>query len=256
MRNIVVAFAVIIIVGQVGVSWAQQQPDYQTSYPPFIETRMLIDVPTAGLLERGSFAVSMRAYPSGGLIGRISVGLTNRLSFGASFGGENIIGAGTVMWNPHPGVHFAYRFFEESYSMPAIVIGYESQGFGTFYEDYQRYTIKSKGFYAVASKYYRMPLNLGVHAGVNYSQEDDDGDADINVFAGADVVLNSEFTVVVDYDIGLNDNDGNALGAGKGYLNIGIRWIFANRLFVEFSFKNILENRDDLKNANRELKIV
>lgn len=256
MRNTVVAVLMLVMFGHLGTLWAQQQPGYQVGYQPIFQTRMLVDAPTAGLLDRGSFSVGMRGYPSGGLLGRISVGLTNRLNFGASFGGINIIGSGKVSWNPHPGVHVAYRFFEESYMMPAIVIGYESQGYGAFNEEIQRYEIKSKGFYAVASKYYGVPFNLGLHAGVNYSQEDGDGDADVDLFAGADLALNEEFTVVADYDLGLNDNDGQAIGAGKGYLNFGVRWIFANQLYVEFAFKNILQNRNDLANANRELKIV
>jgi hypothetical protein len=244
------------MIGQTGVTWAQQQPDYQTIYQPILHTRLLVDSPTAGLLERGSFSVGMRAFPNGGLLGRISVGLTDRLNFGASFGGVNIIGAGEVLWNPHPGVQFAYRFFEESYMMPAIVIGYESQGYGSYSEDFRRYDVKSKGFYAVASKYYGVPFNLGVHVGVNYTQEDGDGDSDIDLFGGADVVLNEEFTIVADYDLGLNDNDSNATGNGKGFLNVGIRWVFANRLFVEFAFKDILQNKQYIENANRELKIV
>lgn len=249
MRKYIVVVLLLLMVGHAQMLWAQLQPQA-------MQTRMLVDMPTAGLLDRGSFSVGIRAYPGGGLLGEISVGLTSRLNFGASFGGENIIGTGEVLWNPNPGVHFAYRFFEESYTMPALVMGFHSQGYGSFYEDFDRYDNKSRGFYAVASKYYVIPLNLGIHFGVNYSLEKNDGDEDVDAFAGADIVLNEEFVIVADYDFALNDDDADAFGDGKGYLNAGIRWVFAQRLFVEFSFRNILQNRDDFKEANRELKIV
>jgi len=86
--------------------------------------------------------------------------------------------------------------------------------------------------------------------------ENKDGDSDFDAFMGLDLVLNEELALVADYDMGMNDNNGQAIGSGKGYLNVGLRWIFAQRLYVEFAFKNILDNREDMKFANRELKIV
>lgn len=255
MRSLAMFVSGVVIVGCLGAAHAQQKP-----VAPYSTQRMLspilIDQPTAQILERGSFIVGVRAYPQGGLLGSVSVGLTHRLNFGATFGGTNIIGAGKVNWNPNPGVHFAYRIFEESYAMPDIVIGYESQGYGPYIDDLERYTIKSRGFYLVASKNYGMPLALGGHVGVCYSLENKDGDGDFSAFMGVDLVLNEELALVADYDMAMNDNNSQAIGSGKGYLNVGLRWIFAQRLYVEFAFKNILDNREDMKYANRELKIV
>ena len=66
------------------------------------EQRTLINRPTAGSLERGSYDIELRMYPGGGLLGGISVGLTERITFGASYGGLNIICRGEVIWNPGP----------------------------------------------------------------------------------------------------------------------------------------------------------
>jgi hypothetical protein len=251
MRKAVLAVTLLVAIGCEGALWAQQQ----AVFPNTMETPMLVDQPTAAILPRGSFTAGLRAFPAGGLLARISVGLSDRLNFGASFGGANIIGAGEVDWNPHPGIHLAYRFFEETYAMPDIVVGYESQGYGPYITESERYTVKSKGFYIVASKRYGAPLSFGGHVGINYSQEDKDGDKDPDLFAGLNLSVNEEIALVADYAVGMNDNDANGLGNGDGYLNVGIRWIFAQRLFVEFAFKDILENRKDLKLANRELKI-
>ena len=58
------------------------------------QSRQLIDLPTAGTLERGSFAIDLRMYNNGGLICGVGVGISPRFMFGLSFGGENIIGEG------------------------------------------------------------------------------------------------------------------------------------------------------------------
>lgn len=256
MRRLAVLVSGVVFVGCLGASYGQQKPTIPQVGAERMLSPILIDQPTAQILERGSFMVGVRAYPEGGLLGSVSVGLTHRFNFGATFGGTNIIGAGKVNWNPNPGVHFAYRVFEESYAMPDVVIGYESQGYGPYHQDLERYTIKSRGFYAVASKNYGLPLVLGGHAGVCYSLENKDGDKDFDAFMGVDLRLNEELTLVADYDMGMNDNNSLAIGSGKGYLNVGLRWIFAQRLYVEFAFKNILDNREDMKYANRELKIM
>jgi len=62
-----------------------------------IEPRTLIECPTAGLLPRGSFDFDVRIFPNGGMLSGVSIGLMNRLLIGFSFGGEQIIGDGSVI---------------------------------------------------------------------------------------------------------------------------------------------------------------
>ncbi|MCH8272081.1 MAG: hypothetical protein IIB41_02390, partial [Candidatus Marinimicrobia bacterium] len=118
------------------------------------EQRTLINRPTAGSLERGSYDIALRMYSGGGLLGTISVGLTERITFGTSFGGLNIIGEGDVIWNPRPEANIKYRLMEETYSAPALSIGFNGQGFGKWDEDLKRYQVKSPGLYAAVSKNY------------------------------------------------------------------------------------------------------
>jgi hypothetical protein len=216
----------------------------------------LVDMPTAGTLERGSYVSSLRLYPAGGLLGGVQIGLSNRLLLGVSYGGENIIGEGKVNWNPEPGLQVVYRIIDENIVLPAITIGYNSQGFGPYIKSENRYNIKSRGFYAVASKNYAFLGDLGFHGGVNYSLERDDGDKDMNLFVGVMKSLNRDLSLLAEYDVAVNDNDFHSIGAGKGYLNLGVRWLFANRLSLQFQFKNILENKENVPYSNREIKIA
>lgn len=216
----------------------------------------LVDMPTAGILEKGSYVSSLRLYPAGGLLGGIQIGLSNRLLLGVSFGGENIIGEGKVNWNPEPGLQFIYRIVDENIVLPAITIGYNSQGFGPYNKTTKRYNIKSRGFYAVGSKNYAFLGDLSFHGGLNYSLERDDGDKDLNLFAGVMKSLNQDLNLIAEYDVAINDNDIRSIGEGKGYLNLGVRWLFANRLALQFQFKNILENKENVPYSNREIKIA
>ena len=207
-------------------------------------------------LAPGSITTDLRLYPEGGMLVGLTVGLTERFSLGVSYGGVNIIGAGSVEMNPQPAVGVTYLILEERYLSPALMIGFNSQGYGRFIKDLNRYAIKSWGFYAVVSKNTSFLGGMGIHAGANWSLENEDGDNSPNFFVGCHKRINPELVILGEYDTALNDNNDDAIGSGLGYLNLGIRWSFAQRLFVEFSWKNILENGEEIVASGREVKLV
>jgi hypothetical protein len=231
----------------------------------------LIDKPTANILSenRGTnqdalkyFQLSLRVYNLGGMIGSISVGLTRHLMFGISYGGQNVIGEGKITWNPSPGIHVKYKIFPETYPFPAICFGFDSQGYGGYNTDKERYTVKAPGFFVVGSKNYANPfLNMGIHGGLNFSNENRGGDKDLNIFIGAHLIMEEELSGIWEYDLATNDNNENSIGAGKGYMNVAVRWLFAKSLILEFCAKDILKNKKAIAgqpkpSSNRELKII
>ncbi len=223
-----------------------------------LQPRKLIDCPTAGLLPRGSFDFDIRVYPGGGSIFGIDIGLMKRLMVGMSFGGQNVIGEGKPDWNPRIEFAVKYRLINESFIFPAFVLGFDSQGDGAYNDSLERYTYKSKGFYAVISKGYATgDIPIGLHAGANYSLENEDKDKNVTVFFGADMLIGENLGVVAEYDLGANDDNSEELfGRGYGYLNVGAQWIFSNRLLLQFNLKNLLLNRKDADTWGREFKIV
>jgi hypothetical protein len=221
-----------------------------------LEPLRLVDTPTAGTLKRGSFRAGLDIYPEGGIFAGIGVGITDRFMFGISYGGTNVIGIGDINWNKEPGVTVRYRLFEEDYFLPAILIGYDSQGFGTFIDSTKRYINKSSGVFAAASKNFIFLGTIGFHGGVNYSFERGDGDKDINIYAGIEKSLNPELTLVGEYDFAFNDDGPNSIGTGKGYLNAGIKWNFVGKLQISFILKDILKNRKDVDGITREIRIA
>jgi outer membrane receptor protein involved in Fe transport len=220
--------------------------------------RKLVDCPTAALLPRGSFDFDIRVYPGGGSIFAIDIGLMRRLMVGMSFGGQNVIGEGEPDWNPRIEFAVKYRMINESFVFPALAIGYDSQGDGAYNDSLKRYTYKSKGFYAVLSKGYASgDIPIGLHAGANYSLENEDKDKNVTIFFGADVLFGENFGAVAEYDLGSNDDNAKELfGKGYGYLNVGAQWIFSKSLYLQFNLKNLLLNRKNASTWGRELKIV
>jgi len=228
------------------------------SYPP--PTRM-VTIPTAGTLARGSYSLEMDIQRKGGMIISLATGLTDRFQFGLSYGAGNMVGDDTIRWYPRPEANIKYLLIDETTKSPGIALGINTQGFGAYNDSTERYDQKAYGSYVVASKNWKTFLgNLGLHAGMNYNfTENKDGDKDPNLFAGFDLELNPELTLMAEYNAALNENDKNARNMSltkNGYLNAGIRWTFVDKLHLEVSFKNLLFDKEKIQSFNREFKIT
>ncbi len=252
----------IFFLTSVSLNWSQiVQP-----YPPL----NIVNIPTAGTLPRGTYTLETLLINNGGFVPKLAVGFTDNFCFGVSFGIQNIIGNLEPSINkPTPEVQMKYRMFDETQSMPALVYGLDTQGKGRFtYEitnndtiiDINRYQQKAWGLYVVASKNWNLVGNLGLHIGMckNY-WENDDGDRDINLFLGIDKEINRSFSLLIDYDAALNDNNYDitqiTFGKDKGYLNAGIRWAINSNIMLELDLNDINLNTE-AKFMNREFKII
>ena len=219
-----------------------------------VEPIRLIDCPTAGLIGKGHFGVDLRFFPQGGVLGLLNAGVLDRLTIGLTFGGEQIIGDQDVNWYPRVEPAIRYRIVEENQALPALVLGYETQGYGTYRAG--RYQIKSKGAFLVASKNYTGPLGqFGVHGGLNFSRENSDKDGDLSGWVGLDKSINRDLGIVAEYDLATNDNHHSVFGSGDGYLNAGAHWSVVSNLSLSLLLKNILRNSDGKVNMSRELAV-
>jgi hypothetical protein len=222
-----------------------------------VEPMMLVDRPTAGLLNYGSYSVYGNFFQRGGMLFGICVGIFEPFTFGISYGGTDIIGHDAIHMNPLPGVSAKLRVVGEGMIMPAIAIGFDSQGKEPYLDadSLKRYTIKSTGLYVVASKNYSVLGNLSIHGGLNKSLEESDGDKDLNMFVGAEKSLGRDISIMLEYDFAINDNNNNALGKGNGYLNFGFRWSWGKGLVIGFNLKNITKNQNNINIGNRTIQI-
>jgi len=221
------------------------------------EYRSLIDMQTAGILEKGFVGITNDVLPEGVLILKMEVGVFDNVSFGISYGGANIIGAGSPKWYKLPGINIRFRLFNESVVIPAITIGFDSQGKGEYFDSSGRYAIKSPGFYGAVSKNFELLGYLSLHGCVNYSLENKDGDNFINLSTGIEKTIGSNFSIICEYDFALNDNTTtNFFGNGNGYLNLGIRWALGEGFTFGFDLRDLLENKKwKPSSADRAIKI-
>lgn len=220
------------------------------------EYRNLIDMPAAGILEKGFVGVTNNVMPDGVVITKLEVGVFENVSFGISYGGANIIGSGKPDWYNLPGVNIRYRFLNESISFPALTIGFDSQGKGLEFTNPDRYQIKSPGFFVAASKNFQFLGYLSLHATANYSFEKSDGDNFINFKIGAEKTIGESFSFVSEYDFGFNDNSVNSMGKGNGYMNIGIKFSAGSGITLSLEIRDIFSNKRWTTNsADRALTI-
>lgn len=221
-----------------------------------LPVNQLIDNPTAGILARGDFDFQMTLYSAGGVLVSFDVGLLERLNMGASFGGTNIVSDEDPDWNGRPELSLKYRIVDETVVWPALVVGYTGQGHGQWLEDVpiagstntiDRYEVKAKGFYGVAGKNFTIGGFglMGLHGGANVNPVENDDDQGLNLWLGVDKQINDELMVVAEYDLGLDDLK-TGVSKNNGFLNLGLRWTFAERLSLEVDFKDIFRNRQDL----------
>ncbi len=219
-----------------------------------IEPRYLIDLPTAGMLTQRNFALDLDFYQEGGLLISTSVGVLDRLLLGVSYGGTHLLGDAKPEWNTTPGVSIKIRVLDESIVIPALAIGFDSQGKETYIDALSRYTIKSLGVYGVVSKNYQAMGFLSFHGGVNYSFERADGDTDPNIFGGIEKTLGPNISVLAEYNLAWNDSNRDALGQGRGYLNLGVRGSLGGGFTIGFNIKDLIKNQNRETVGNRTLK--
>lgn len=220
-----------------------------------IEPRYLIDFPTAGALKKGTYTVESRLNPGGGVGFFMNVGMSDRFSFGVSFGGANVIGNGDPGWFPQPGMNVRYRMWEETEEQPAVVVGLDMQGQGAWIDSTRRYLTKSPGVFVAASKNYAFMGFLILNGGLNYSLEREDGDNDLNFYVGIEKTINSDISALFEYNFATNDNGPRSIGKGNGYFNAGLRWSVGSGLTIEFDFKNLTDNIKGMQRGGRSLKL-
>ncbi len=234
------------------LSFAQGSAGTNAKY----EYRSLIDMPTAGVLEKGFAGVAIDILPNGVLIAQVEAGAFNNFCFGISYGGSNIIGSGSPDWYNLPGIYAKFRFMDETRVIPAIAVGFDSQGKGLYDDELDRYQIKSPGFYVSASKNFELLGYLSIHGMINYTLERDDSDKDPNIVLGLEKTIGGPVSLYIEYDFAFNDNGVNSFGSGKGYLNAGLRWSISQGFTIGLDFRDLLSNQEiDTYKADRALYI-
>jgi hypothetical protein len=187
---------------------------------PKYETDLIVDLPTAGMLPVYHGAGVINFLPSGGLYFEASYAPFQSFLIGIAYGGNGIIGNASPEMQILPGITAKYRFLDERINIPAIAIGFRTQGGGNFINGSDRFVDHSPGFFLALSKSFVWAMGeLYFHSGVNYSFEPDkafrspDGFFGFEQSIGKFVALNLEFDLTLDEDAKLLNHRGRVNAA-------------------------------------------
>lgn len=220
----------------------------------------VIKEPSAWTRPKGEVTVSTGFTP---WVVRGEIAILDYVLLGVAYGGTDVLGYGKPDFNPYPAFQVKFRITNGGAVLPAISVGYDDMGQGRYLDginpylsgekskksgrtvevDYDRYVIKAKGFYGVASQEYGLFGALGFHFGVNYSIRERNDDDSLNFFTGMEKSIGPLFMAMVTYDLGFNDDNDNALGEGRGFLSAGARWHVSDDFDLDFYITNLLENQ-------------
>lgn len=241
----------IIIVIALVLSYSNAISQGSAGEKAVYESRYIVDMPTAGVMEKGSFAIYTNAYYPGGIMLQIDASPFSDFLMGISYSGTNIIGSGAVNWQGIPGIHLRYRIIDETVTLPAFVIGVNTQGRGDFNSQDKRFQTYSPGVFLSASKNYSWSLgSVAFHGGINYSFEPSKKENFPNFYLGLEHSLGKSFALNLEFNPTLND-DSEKYMSNKGLLNASLRWSLAKGITLELQARDLLENIAMNKAFNR-----
>jgi hypothetical protein len=201
------------------------------------------------MTQQGVLTLDVDFFQEGGILLGVGFGVLDRLSLGISYGGSELIGKGEADFNPVPGFSVKVRPFEEGETIPAIVIGFDSQGKEVYLEEMDRYAILSKGLYLAGSKNFSMLGYLSVHGGINYSLEPARDQREVDYFLGIEKTVGPFVSLVAEY------NSTGGASSGDGFMNLGVRWSVGGGFTLGFDLKDLTRNGDHVSIGNRSVKI-
>ena len=191
--------------------------------PITLET-MLLDVPTAQVLDRYQASFLTRAYEHGSLMETIEFGVFPRVNLGVSFSAHELIGSSSSIKVLSPDFQAKWKIFDGDLYLPAIAIGYDGRRYGYGYKDRiysyptdknKKYMDDRKGGYLTLSREIIIP-GLDATAGLNFSDFDWD---EMYFFTGMSYVFKDTIGLVAEWDNIRNIRDSRFNVAARFYLH-------------------------------------
>jgi hypothetical protein len=126
--------------------------------------RYVIDTPTTGVLNCGSYNMWVRCFSEGNIISKLEVGVFKFLDIGMSLELDKFIGDKKAIKAAVPALDIKLRLYGGSMAIPAMAVGYDGQGY--FINSKSSYRQKEKGLYFVTGRELfidGLMLNIGVN---------------------------------------------------------------------------------------------
>jgi hypothetical protein len=206
------------------------------------ESRCIVDMPTAGVLPKNTYCFEGTTFTNGGLLASFTIAPLKNLNLGISFSGTNLIGSGDIKFQKWPGFILNWRIIDETRTIPAILIGVNTQGRGEYISIKNRFETYSTGIYTSLSKSFKWSIgNFSWHAGLNYTFEQAAGQHTPNFWIGFEHSIGAYGALYFELNPNLADKD-RQISSASVLLNIGTRWSIARGVTIELKVRDLLEN--------------
>ncbi len=215
------------------------------------ETRNIVDMPTAGILRPKVYNINCTAFHSGGITMDFNAGIFDWLNMGIAYSAVGLIGDDDIDFQNIPGFNIKIRPFKETLQIPAIVIGFSTQGRGMWLSGADRFETISPGFFLALSKNYIWDLgSLALHCGINYSIEPIPEKRRANLYLGAEQSITSNFAVNFEYNFTFDEKDYNYTD-NLGLLNTSFRFSVSSGVTIELQIRDLLQSRTNSQYERR-----
>jgi hypothetical protein len=201
------------------------------------ESRYIVDMPTAGVLSRGRFAVDGYVFGNSGVLAEFTASPFTNLQLGLSFGGSGFLGNSNIVFQPLPGFHGRFRALDETLTLPALTVGVSTQGRGEYGGG--RYLTHSPGIFVAASKNFSFLGSLALHGGINYSFDPILAERFPNAYIGIEKTIGSVVSLVIEYNPTLDDPRVRLRG---GLLNTAVRVSTGRGFTIEVQLRDVFHN--------------
>lgn len=208
--------------------------------PPPGTMNDLVDIPTAEVLDYGSFETNYRFFTGGGLLSRINFGVFRRLNLGFSFTLDRFIGYQKIDAQ-QPELQVKFRVYDGGPLFPALAIGFDSQGY-RFNDANDRYFDEDRGLYLAMSQEIILP-GLFLHAGPAITDFKSDK---ITGFFGIHYDISGKAAIFTEYD--------HVRSVDTSRLNAGMRFFITPSFNLDFAVRDIGagQTQDDGFQRNHE----
>lgn len=247
MKTIKISIYILIL--SIGNAFAQGTAGYKAPY----ESREIIEMPTAGVLPKGSYNIKTRLYREGGILLESNVSFLRNLMVGLSYTANKVIGDNDMEFQGIPGINLKYRVLDETLRFPALALGFSNQGNGVWMPEGKRFQIYSPGIYLAASKNFSWALgDISTTLGLNYSFDPPKKDRSVNVYGGLEHTLGKYFSICSELNLSLDDN---APHIPPVNIAVSIKSSIARGVTLELQLRNRLYQGQFMRDATLDRRM-
>lgn len=161
----------------------------------FTPETLIIDVPTAAVLDKYQASLMTRTYANGSVMESLDFGVIPQVNIGLSLAVYELVGNSDDIKVLDPDFQVKWKLYDGSLYLPAIAIGYDGRRYG-YDRRSKEYMDDRKGGYITFSREIFTP-GLDASAGVNLSDFDRH---DVYFFAGVAWLVKEWAALLAEWD--------------------------------------------------------